>query len=371
MTNQTETRHQFRRNFVLLMLLLVTIAFFATIKGYLAALFLAAVLTGMVYPVYRWLVARFGGHANLASITTLLLVLGTIVVPLIVFLGIVTTQAVEVSQVVAPWVERQLQNSANGEEGLPEWVPYADRLQEYSTQIMARVADLARKTGGYLVGSLSKVTQVGASFLINLFVMSYAMFFFLIDGPRMLRTLMGYLPLSGSDKDNLVRVGLSVSKATIKGTLVIGLVQGALGGLGLAVAGVTGWAFWGTIMVVLSIIPGVGTALVWVPAVIYLLISGKTVAGVGLAIWSAAVVGTVDNVLRPRLVGREAKMPDLLILVSTLGGLSLFGALGLVVGPVIAAFFLTALTIYGQMFKDELSEAGTGGVKSADGEKEP
>jgi len=371
MATPTETRHQFRRNFVLLMLLLITIAFIATIKGYIAALFLAAVLTGMVYPVYRWLVGRFGGHANLASVTTLLLVLGTIVVPLIVFLGIVAAQAVEVTQVVAPWVERQLQNPANGEDALPEWVPYADRLEDYSTQIMARVADLARKTGGYLVGSVSKVTQFGASFLINLFVMFYAMFFFLIDGPRMLRTLLGYLPLSSSDKDNLVRVGLSVSRATIKGTLVIGIVQGALGGLGLAVAGVTGWAFWGTIMVVLSIIPGIGTALVWVPAVIYLLISGETVAGVGLAIWSAAVVGTVDNVLRPRLVGREAQMPDLFILVSTLGGLSLFGALGLVVGPVIAAFFLTALAIYGQMFKDELSDTEASGVESANGEKEP
>ena len=236
---------------------------------------------------------------------------------------------------------------------------------------MARAADLAKRTGGYLIGSLTKVTQVGASFLINLFVMFYAMFFFLIDGPKMLRTLMGYLPLSGSDKDNLVRVGLSVSRATIKGTLVIGVIQGALGGLGLAVAGVTGWAFWGTIMVVLSIIPGVGTALVWVPAVIYLLISGKTVAGIGLAIWSVAVVGTVDNVLRPRLVGREAKMPDLLILVSTLGGLSLFGALGLVVGPVIAALFLTALTIYGHMFKDELSETESIGVESESGQKNP
>ena len=356
---------------MLLMLLLITIAFIAVIKGYIAALFLAAVLTGIVYPVYRWLVPRFGGHANLASITTLLLVLGTIVVPLIAFFGIVVAQAVEVSQVVTPWVERQLQTPANGEDALPDWVPYADRLEQYSTQIMARVADLAKRTGGYLISSLTKVTQVGASFLINLFVMFYAMFFFLIDGPRMLRTLMGYLPLSGSDKDNLVRVGLSVSRATIKGTLVIGVIQGALGGLGLAVAGVTGWAFWGTIMVVLSIIPGVGTALVWVPAVIYLLINGDTLAGVGLAIWSAAVVGTVDNVLRPRLVGREAKMPDLFILVSTLGGLSLFGALGLVVGPVIAAFFLTALTIYGQMFKDELSEAEADEVKSADGDKEP
>ncbi|UCH48629.1 MAG: AI-2E family transporter [Betaproteobacteria bacterium] len=371
MTTTTETRHQFRRNFVLLMLLLISIAFFTTIKGYLAALFLAAVLTGIVYPVYRWILVRFGGREHLASVTTLLLVLGTIVVPLILFFGVVVAQAVEVSQVVAPWVERQLQSSQNGEEALPEWVPFADKLEEYSTQIMARVADLARRTGGYLVGSLSKVTQVGAAFLINLFVMSYAMFFFLIDGPKMLRTMMGYLPLSSSDKDNLAKVGLSVSRATIKGTLVIGIIQGTLGGLGLAVAGIKGAAFWGTIMVVLSIIPGVGTALVWVPAVIYLLISGHTLAAVGLTIWSAAVVGTVDNVLRPRLVGREAKMPDLLILVSTLGGLSLFGALGLVVGPVIAAFFLTALTIYGQMFKDELSEIEANEVESANGQKEP
>jgi predicted PurR-regulated permease PerM len=110
-------------------------------------------------------------------------------------------------------------------------------------------------------------------------------------------------------------------------------------------------------MVVLSIIPGIGTALVWVPAVIYLLISGHTVAGTGLAIWSAAVVGTVDNVLRPRLVGKGARMPDLLVMVSTLGGLGLFGALGLVVGPVIAALFLTAWTIFGQIFEDELSES--------------
>ena len=121
-------------------------------------------------------------------------------------------------------------------------------------------------------------------------------------------------------------------------------------------------------MVVLSIIPGIGTALVWVPAVIYLMMSGSTTAAVGLTIWSAAVVGTVDNVLRPRLVGKETSMPDLLILVSTLGGLELFGALGLVVGPVIAALFLTAWMIYGQMFEDVLgepAEPATAGVRKA------
>ncbi len=360
MNTKTEPRNQFRRNFVLLMVLLISIAFIATIKGYLAALFLAGVLTGIVYPVYRWLLSRFGGRESLASITTLLLVLGAIVVPLIVFFGIVAGQAVEVTQVVAPWVERQLQSSTTGDQMLPDWLPFTDKLQEYSGEIMSRAADLARKAGGFLVGSLSKITQVGAAFLVNLFVMLYAMFFFLISGPMMVRKIMGYLPLSSSDKEQILEVGLSVSRATIKGTLVIGIVQGALGGLGLAVAGVTGAAFWGTIMVVLSIIPGIGTALIWVPAVVYLLISGKTIAGIGLAIWSAAVVGTVDNVLRPRLVGRETKMPDLLILISTLGGLSLFGVLGLVVGPVIAAFFLAVWTIYGKIFEEELSEVETG-----------
>ncbi|MGD2139060.1 MAG: AI-2E family transporter [Burkholderiales bacterium] len=357
MTQQLEARHRFRKGFVLLLVLSITVVFVATIKGFLAALFLAAVFTGLIYPVYRWLLDHFRGRATLASVSTLVLVLGAVVVPLILFFGIVVGQAVQVTQIVAPWVERQLESSGDGEHTLPEWVPYSEKLEPYREQIMTKVAGIASRAGSFLVNSLSKVTQITAVFLINLFVMLYAMFFFLISGPALVQKLMGYLPLSGSDKDNILKVGLSVSKATIKGTLVIGIVQGALGGIGLAVAGIPGAAFWGTIMVVLSIIPGIGTALVWIPAVIYLLLDGQTVAATGLAIWSAAVVGTVDNVLRPRLVGKGARMPDLLVLVSTLGGLGLFGALGLVIGPVIAALFLTAWTIFGQVFEDELSES--------------
>ena len=370
MTTGTKARNRFRQGFVLLMVLSVSTVFIATIEGFLAALFLAAVFTGVVYPGYRWLLARFRGHATLASVTTLLLLLGAIVVPLIAFFGIVVGQPVELTNIVAPWVQRQLQNSANGPRALPDWLPFADYIEAYRAEITTKVAELASNAGRFLVGSLSRVTQVTTVFLINLFIMFYAMFFFLVKGPAVVRKIMGYLPLSGADKDNLLHVGLSVSKATIKGTLVIGIVQGALGGLGLAVAGISGAAFWGTVMVVLSIIPGIGTALVWVPAVIYLLIGGETVAGVGLAIWSAVVVGTVDNVLRPRLVGKDTKMPDLLILVSTLGGLGLFGVLGLVVGPVIAALFLTAWTIYGQVFEDVLSESEPAAVELTDSKEE-
>jgi predicted PurR-regulated permease PerM len=356
MTTQSDARNQFRGAFVLLLVLSISIVFVATVKGFLAAMFMAAVLAGLVYPVYRWILVRFHGRETLASMTTLLIVIVVGVFPLIAFLGVVVGQAADITKTVAPWVEKQLQAPAVKDHSLPDWFPFAKELEPYNSEITEKVAILASKAGGFIVGSLSKATQVTAMFLLNLFVMLYAMFFFFIRGPDIVKTITGYLPLSRADKENLLEVGLSVSKATIKGTLVIGIVQGTLGGLGLAVAGIPGFAFWGTIMIVLSIIPGIGTALVWIPAVIYLAINGDTGAAIGLTVWSAAIVGTVDNVMRPRLVGKDTKMPDLLILISTLGGLGLFGALGLVVGPVIAALFLTVWTIYGQVFKDVLSE---------------
>ena len=157
---------------------------------------------------------------------------------------------------------------------------------------------------------------------------------------------MGYAPLSQEDRQKMLQVGLSVSRATIKGTLIIGIIQGALGGIGFAVAGIGSAVFWGALMAILSVLPGIGSALVWGPGVIYLLLTGNMVAGLLLAAWCAGVVGTIDNVLRPILVGRDTEMPDLLILLATLGGLGLFGATGLVLGPVLAALFMTVLAIY-------------------------
>ena len=132
------------------------------------------------------------------------------------------------------------------------------------------------------------------------------------------------------------------------------MLQGALAGLGFWAAGIDGAAFWATVMAILSVVPGIGAALIWVPAVIYLFITGQGLAGTLLLAWCAAVVGTVDNILRPVLVGKDAKMPDLLILVGTLGGLFLFGAVGFIVGPIVCGLFLTVWEIYGATFKDIL-----------------
>jgi len=135
---------------------------------------------------------------------------------------------------------------------------------------------------------------------------------------------------------------------------VIGLLQGSLAGIAFAVAGVPSALFWGALMVVLSVLPGIGIGLVWVPASIVLVSSGHTTAGIGLAVFCGAIVGSIDNVLRPRLVGQDTKLPDLLILLSSLGGVVMFGMLGLVIGPILAALFVTVWEIYGRMFASVL-----------------
>ena len=349
-------RAKFHRTWVLVMMLAISIAFFFLIKSYLIAIFLAGVFSGLSYPIHSRLERWVGGRSALAAVLTILVLILLVVVPLSGFLGIVAAQAYEISQDVIPWVEEQFRNRNQLGARLPEWIPFYDKIEPYFSQIASKLGELAGKIGTYVVNGISAGTRGTATFLLNLFVMLYAMFFFLMDGPKLRDALYSFLPLSNTDSQRLTDKIVSVTRATVKGTLVIGIVQGGMGGLGFAVAGIKGAAFWATIMAVLSIIPAVGTALVWVPGVIYLFVKGQTFAAIALLIWCAAVVGTVDNVLRPRLVGSDTEMPDLLILLSTLGGLSMFGMVGLIIGPVIAALFLTVWDIYTVTFKDVLEE---------------
>jgi predicted PurR-regulated permease PerM len=279
-----------------------------------------------------------------------------VVGPLSALLGIVANQALEVSEIVGPWVQEHIKNPQQLPGLLPEWIPFIDKLEPYRTEIIARLGESAGKVGGFLVTSLADATKGTVAFFFYLIIMLYAMFFFLKDGRQLLDKILYYTPLSHEDKERMLDRFVSVTRATLKGTLAIGLLQGFLAGVAFAVVGLKGAAFWGAIMAVLSIIPGIGAALVWVPAVAYLLVKGALAKALGLAIWCAAVVGSADNVLRPRLVGQDTKMPDLLILLSTLGGIFLFGAAGFIIGPIIAALFVTVWDIYGSAFHEVLVE---------------
>lgn len=346
----------FRTAFVLLLVLAVSALFIAVAWPFLKPLLLGAMLAGLCHPLYRWIKRMLRGRASLAAAVTLLVLFLLIAGPVSAFVGVVVKQAVDVSTQAIPWVQQHFGRASTFDFHdwlvlrMPALEPYVPSQEE----IVASLGAAAQSAGAFLVAGASRMTAGTAAFLLDLFVMLYAMFFFFRDGPRILEKIFYYTPLSHEDEVRVLERLTSVTRATLKGTLVIGVIQGALAAFGFWLAGIGGVAFWGTIMVLLSIVPGIGAALVWVPAVIYLYISGQTLAATLLAAWCAAVVGTIDNVLRPRLVGVDAKMPDLLILVGTLGGLFLFGPIGFIVGPVVCGLFLTVWDIYGTTFRDIL-----------------
>lgn len=345
------------RFFLVILAIVISLIFFAMVRGFLVAVLFAAILSGLMYPVHRRFVSWFKGSQTGASALTVVLVLFVIIVPASGLVGLVTSEAVNVSARVGPWVERQATQPDQLDQ-LLERLPFYERIAPYKDQILRKAGELAGRVGSFLVSSLAATTRGTAVFFFQLFIMLYAMFFFLIDGRKTLDRILYYLPLSSDKEDRMVERFLSVSRATVKGTLVIGIIQGTLAGAAFAVIGIEGAIFWGTIMAVLSIIPGVGTALVWIPAVVYLVAVGRPGAAIGLAVWCGALVGSVDNILRPRLVGKDTKMSDLMILLGTLGGISLFGATGIVIGPIVAALFVTVWEIYGEVFKDLLPARG-------------
>jgi predicted PurR-regulated permease PerM len=346
----------FRTAFVLLLVVAVSALFLAVTWPFLKPLLVGAILAGLCQPLYRWVTRLLRGRRSLGAVVALLILFILLVGPISAFLGIVVQQALHVSNEAIPWVRQHIGSAGtfNAHDWLVQRFPsLADHVPSQE-QIAENVGTVAKATGGYLVAAVSRMTAGTAAFLLDLFVMIYAMFFFLKDGAKILEKIFYYTPLSHEDESLMMHRFASITRATVKGTLVIGVIQGTLAGIAFWVAGLDGAAFWGTVMAILSIVPGIGAALVWVPAVIYLFITGQVLTATLLLAWCAAVVGTVDNILRPILVGKDAKMPDLLILVGTLGGLFLFGPIGFIVGPIVCGLFLTVWEIYGATFRDLL-----------------
>lgn len=350
------SRTNLRTGFVLLLVLAVSLLFLAVIWPFLKPLLLGALFAGLCAPLYGWVTRLLRGRKSLAALLTLLILFLLVAGPLSAFVSVVVRQAVGVSNEAIPWVQHHLGTASafNAHDWLVRRFPSLARYVPDQAQIADDAGRIAKATGAFLVTGATQFTARTASFLLNVFVMLYAMFYFLRDGREMLEKIFYYTPLNHEDEVRVVQGLVSVTRATIKGTLLIGAIQGLLAGIGFWVAGIGGAAFWGTMIAVLSVVPGIGGALIWVPAVIYLFIIGHSLAATLLLIWCAAGVGTIDNLLRPKLVGKDAKMPDLLILLGTLGGLFFFGPIGFIIGPLVCGLFLTVWDIYGVTFKDVL-----------------
>jgi len=342
-----------RTAFVLLLVAAVTALFLAVAWPFLKPLLLAALLAGLFHRFYRWVTRLLGGRQSLGAAVTLLVLLVLGLGPVSAFLGIVLQQALTMTNQAIPWLSDHLGEAStfNVHDWLVQRFPALARYVPSQDQLLQQVATAVKTAGAYLVSFASRMTATTAAFLLNLFVMLYAMFFFFRDGHKILERIFYYLPLSDEDESRMLTQFASITRATVKGTLVIGVIQGGLGGIAFWVAGIQGAALWGTIMTILSIVPGIGAPLVWVPFVIFLYVNGQYLTATLLLVWCGAVVTTIDNFLRPVLVGRDSAMPDLLILIGTLGGLFLFGPIGFIVGPIVCGLFLTVWDIYGTTFK--------------------
>jgi predicted PurR-regulated permease PerM len=345
---------------LLLLVFFISALFLSMIRQFLMAIFLAGIFSALSYPLYRRFERWFRGRRSLASIATLLLIVFLVLLPLGGLLGIITAQAIKVGEAVKPWVEQQLAEPDAISNALKS-LPFYDRVEPYRNLILKKAGEMVGGISGFLINRLSTVTLGTVNFMFMLFIMLYTMFFFLMDGNKLIEKILYYLPLEDHDERRMLNKFTSVTRATLKGTAVIGLLQGVLAGGAFAVVGIEGAVFWGAIMAVLSFIPGIGSALVWAPAVIILAATGHFAKAIGLGAFCAAVVGSIDNLLRPILVGRDTQMHELMILFGTLGGILMFGVVGDIIGPIIAALFVTVWEIYGVAFKDVLpAVAGSG-----------
>jgi predicted PurR-regulated permease PerM len=350
------TEARFRKTFLLLLVIAISLGFLLVLQPFLVTILLAAIFAGLTHPLYIRLLGAVRGNRPLASALTLLLTLVLVVVPTLAVLGVVVNQAIRVTESVAPVIQRLLNEPTYFNQQL-ERLPGMERLAPYRDQIVTRLGDVVGAIGTFLVASLSSTTAGTVTFVFHFFLMLYTMFFLLIDGPGMLRALLNHLPLNDDDREQMTHRFMSVTRATVKGTIIIGIIQGGLAGLAFRVVGIPDALFWSLVMVVLSILPAIGGALVWVPACIILAANGQVMKAAMLAAFCALIVGSVDNVLRPRLVGRDTKMHDLVILFSTLGGIIAFGPVGFIIGPILAGLFVTSWEIFAVAYRDVLRDA--------------
>ncbi len=347
---------------LLLLVLFISALFLSMIRQFLMAIFLAGIFSALSYPLYRRFVRWFGGRRALASMVTLLLIVFVIIIPLGGLLGIVTAQAIKVGEAVTPWVAQRLSQPDEITEALKS-LPFYDRIEPYRNLILTKAGELVGHISGFLINRLRAYAVGTVNFIFMMFIMLYTMFFFYMDGDKLIDKILYYLPLEDQDERRMLNKFTSVTRATLKGTAVIGILQGTLAGAAFAVVGIDSAVFWGTVMAVLSFIPGIGTALVWGPAVIILAATGHFAKAIGLGVFCAAVVGSIDNLLRPILVGRDTQMHELMILFGTLGGIIMFGVVGIIIGPIVAALFVTVWEMYGAAFEDVLPSVEVGGLE--------
>ena len=325
------------QNAYYLLLTLITILFLSIIFNFAAPILWSIVVSIIFYPLYEKLLLMTN-KKSLSSILSLILISLLVIMPSIAILGLIGNELI---------------NFINSSENYSfeqyfQMIPDESIINQLIAWSGLSINDLIEKADDFLISaskmlyqSVSTISANVINFFVSLFIFVYLTFFFLRDGEKILQHCMDAFPMKNEDESYLLGQFQKTTRATIKGTVMVALAQGFLGYLTLLLIGINGALIWGAVMALLSIVPAVGTVLVWLPIALVLFLNGEIMDASLLIFSGVFIIGMIDNLLRPILIGKETKMPDYLILLTTIGGISIFGITGFIVGPIIASLFIS------------------------------
>lgn len=333
-------------NFFFLLLFLITVAFFGLIGSFLLGAFWAAVLAIVFDPLNKKVLSRFPKKPALASGLTLVGILLIVIIPLGLISLALVVEALDISEKIQSGEWKPQEQIGQLKDLVP---PQLEKFGLNINNIQTKITEWAGNSSQVIATKILGFGQGVLGILVQFTITLYVLFFFFRDGKKLVDSLIYVLPIGDRKERQLIKRFQSVARATVKGSILIALIQGVLGGILFALLGVEGAVIWGALMIIAALLP-VGALLVWGPIAAVLFLQGSYTEAIILVVVGALFIGLIDNLLRPRLVGNDTKMPDWLILLSTLGGLSWFGLSGFVLGPIIAAMFITCWQMMGDEF---------------------
>ena len=340
-------------------LLVAAFACFLLVEPYINSIVMAFIISLLMFPIHQWFEKTLPNHANIASLLSCVVLTFIIVVPLLFVFAAIVQQGSTFSQNLYQWVTHGGIQTIFAHPWVVKVLSIANTYLPFDSiepqEIAQKIGQFATSFGSNLVGISAKILGDATNFLVNFFLMLFVLFFLLRDHDKIISALRHILPLSRSQEDKLLDEIEQVSKSAVMGSFLTAIAQGLAGGIGMWIAGFPG-LFWGTMMGFASFIPVIGTALIWIPAAIYLFLIGDTSWAIFLTIWSIVIVGSIDNLLRPLLMQGSGGMNTLMIFFSLLGGLHVFGLIGLIYGPLIFAVTIVLFNIYEEEFQSFLDQ---------------
>lgn len=331
-----------RRTLQWALLAAVSLAMIAVLVPFYGTLLWSVIIALLFTPMYRWLRPRVRGQRTVAALLTLAAVVLIVILPFSLLTVSLLNEAAALYERLQSAELNPAVHLRRLFDGLPPW---AGRLlsgfgMTNFDELLAQLSELFSQAGQFIAAQALRIGQNTFELVASLFIMLYVAFFLIRDGDGVVRALRDALPLSEQEQRALSQKFATTIRATVKGNLLVAALQGALGGVAFWYLGITGALLWAVMMAFLSLLPAVGAALVWFPVAVYYLSTGALWQGLGLTVWGIVVIGLVDNLLRPVLVGKDTRLPDYVVLITTLGGMAVFGINGFVLGPVIAAMFI-------------------------------